>query len=94
MQKDVLQEQIQHVLRTTVMSVGVTNIEVNPITDVDGNPDYEVDSTVGDITMDDDTSAVIAKAVADAVVDFLVKEVVVKVDNAAAGAVTLTGYLE
>lgn len=94
MNEKVLKERIQERLRTLVLARGVVAREVDVTTDGDGNPSVEVTDTTGDVKMDEDTSRVIAQAVATAVAEFLTKEVVVKVTNAAIGGATLSGYLE
>jgi hypothetical protein len=94
MDKNILQERIQQALRSHVMREGLTDVNVVPATDAEGNMTLDIQTSVGEIKMDDDTSAAIAIAVATAVVDFLTKDVVVTVENGTAGSDTLTGVLE
>jgi hypothetical protein len=92
MNDQVLEERIFKVLTTTTMTQA-PEYSTTTSTQEDGTVAIEMESTIKDVCMCDDMARVIAKSVAEAVVEFLQQSVVVQVPNAQAGAATLTGSL-
>ena len=64
MNVNVLKERIQQQLRSLSIGTGVTDADVEITTDAGGIPDVTVNTTTGEIKMDDGLSNVIATAVA------------------------------
>lgn len=94
MDETILRDRIRQRLRTIIMDEGMVSVDVKQATDADGNMTVNVAPVIGEIRMDDKLASTIAQAVAEALVDFLIKEVVVTVENGASGGDTLTGHLE